>query len=59
MRIPEKYRDAIKALIEHLDDSKMVDKNYTANTSEPVFIRSLLDKPQEVSFTVSPIKNAQ
>jgi hypothetical protein len=56
MRVPEKYRDAIKALIQHLDECEVIDKNYTASTSEPVFIRSLLDKPQQVTFTVSPLK---
>ena len=56
MRVPEKYRDAIKSLIQHLDECEVIDKNYTASTSEPVFIRSLLDKPQQVTFTVSPLK---
>ena len=56
MRVPEKYRDAIKLLVEHLDECQMIDKNYSASTSEPVFIRSLKDKPQEVTFTVSPVK---
>ena len=56
LRVPEKYRSAIKALIEHLDQSETIDKHYMATTSEPVFIRSLQDKPQQVTFTVSPIK---
>lgn len=56
MRVPEKYKDAIKSLIEHLDESKMIDKNYLATTSDPVFIRSLLDKPQCITFTVTPVK---
>lgn len=56
MRVPEKYKDAIKSLIEHLDESQMIDKNYLATTSEPVFIRSLLDKPQSITFTVTPVK---
>lgn len=58
MRVPEKYRDALKSLIEHLDECEMIDKNYTASESKPVFIRSLLDKPQQVTFTVSPLKKA-
>tara|TARA_R110001592_G_C13139924_1_gene747253 strand:- start:1859 stop:2116 length:258 start_codon:yes stop_codon:yes gene_type:complete len=56
MRVPEKYKDAIKSLIEHLDESEMIDKNYAATTSEPVFIRSLMDKPQSITFTVTPVK---
>ena len=58
MRVPEKYSDTIKSLIEHLDECQMIDKNYTASESQPVFIRSLLDKPQQVTFTVSPLKKA-
>ena len=58
MRVPEKYRDALKSLITHLDECEMIDKNYSASTSEPVFIRSLLDKPQQVTFTVSPLKKS-
>jgi hypothetical protein len=58
MRVPEKYRDAIKSLIEHVDECQMIDKNYSASTSEPVFIRSLLDKPQQLTFTISPLKKA-
>ena len=56
MRVPEKYRDTIKALIDHLDNSKMIGKHFNASVSDPVFIRSLEDKPQKVSFSVSPIE---
>ncbi len=54
MRVPERYRDAIKLLIEHLDSSEMIDRNYKPAISEPVFIRSLQDKPQNITFTVAP-----
>jgi hypothetical protein len=56
MRVPEKYRDAIKSLIEHLDECQMIDRNYTASESKPVFIRSLMDKPQSISFKVESVK---
>jgi hypothetical protein len=42
-------------LIAHLDASEMIDKNYTPEESKSFFIRSLQDKPQQVSFKVSPI----
>lgn len=56
IRVPEKYRDVIKALIVHLDECEMIDKNHKASESEPIFVRSLQDKPQQVSFTVCPLK---
>jgi hypothetical protein len=55
MRVPEKYQEAIKSMILHLDESAMMDKNHMPSTSEKVFIRSLLDKPQMVNVTVSPV----
>jgi len=58
MRVPEKYRDAIKMLIQHLDDCEMIDKNYSGVRSEPVFIRSLQDKPQKLTFIVDPISKS-
>ena len=39
MRVPEKYRDAIKGLIDHLDACEMVDQNYKAEESENFFTR--------------------
>ena len=54
MRVPDKYKDAIKSLIKHLDDCEMVDKNYSSVKSQPVFIRSLQDKPQKVTFIIDP-----
>ena len=57
MRVPEKYRDAIKGLIEHLDDTDMIDGNYRPVESEPVFIRSLQDKKQHILFRTEPVKS--
>jgi hypothetical protein len=59
MRVPEKYKGAIKSLINHLDDSQMINKDYSPATSAPVFIRSLLDRAQQVTFTVSPMQNSE
>lgn len=59
MRVPEKYKGAIKSLINHLDDSQMINKDYSPATSDPVFIRSLLDRAQQVTFTVSPMRNSK
>lgn len=50
MRVPEKYKEVIKALITHLDDTDMIDKNYRAVESEGLMLRSLQDKPQKVYF---------
>ncbi|MGS0824901.1 hypothetical protein ACVBIO_03745 [Shewanella sp. 0m-8] len=58
MRVPEKYRAAIKMLIQHLDDCEMIDKNNTGVRSEPVFIRSLQDKPQKITIMVDPVSKA-
>ncbi len=47
LRIPEKYEEAIKKLIKHLDDRAMMDFNWYGSTeSKPVYIRSLQDKRQ-------------
>lgn len=56
MRVPEKYRDAVKALISHLDDTDMVDGNYSPVESEAVFLRSLKDKKQHIVFRTEPVK---
>jgi hypothetical protein len=58
MRVPEKYKNAIKCLIQHLDDCEMVDRNYSGVKSDPVFIRSLQDKPQNLTFIVDPVSRA-
>ncbi|MCT8988667.1 hypothetical protein O1D97_06205 [Marinomonas sp. 15G1-11] len=57
MRVPEKYRGAIKALISHLDATDMVDKNYSAVESEAVYLRSLQDKKQHITFITEPLKS--
>ncbi|RLV57698.1 hypothetical protein D5018_21180 [Parashewanella curva] len=54
MRIPEKYSEVIKALIEHLDQTAELDQNYKPVESDPVFIRSLKDKKQDITFKTSP-----
>jgi hypothetical protein len=58
MRVPDKYRNAIKMLIKHLDDCEMIDKNSSGVRSEPVFIRSLQDKPQKLTFVVDPVSKS-
>ncbi|MCT8988075.1 hypothetical protein [Shewanella phaeophyticola] len=58
MRVPEKYKDAIKSLIKHLVDCEMIDKNYSGVKSEPIFIRSLQDKPQKITFIVNPVSKS-
>ncbi|PKI04906.1 hypothetical protein CXF78_09935 (plasmid) [Shewanella sp. 11B5] len=57
VRVPEKYRDAIKALITHLDDTDYIDKHYAAEESEPVYLRSLKDKKQHIIFRTEPLKD--
>lgn len=56
MRVPEKYKDAIKALIAHLDDTANIDKNYKPVESEALFLRSLQDKAQQIRFKTEPMK---
>jgi hypothetical protein len=58
LRVPEKYKTAIKMLIQHLDDCEMIDKNCSGVRSEPVFIRSLQDKPQKITFIVDPVSKS-
>lgn len=56
MRVPEKYQDAIKALIAHLDETAYIDGHYrNGHASEPVFLRSLDDNAQHVTFTTKPV----
>ncbi|MFT6908226.1 MAG: hypothetical protein ACJAS1_004920 [Oleiphilaceae bacterium] len=57
MRVPEKYSDAIKALITHLDDTDHVDKYYVAEESKPVYMRSLKDKKQHIIFRTESMEN--
>jgi hypothetical protein len=56
MRIPEQYEAAVRALIAHLDETSQLGRHYGAVTSEPIFLRSLHGKRQQVSFTVEPMK---
>lgn len=56
MRVPEKYLEAIKALITHLDETAYIDGHYQGcEVSEPVFLRSLDDNAQHVTFTTQPV----
>lgn len=56
MRVPEKYRDAIKAFIEHLDNTAYIDGHYPqGEKSEPIFLRSLDDNAQHLIFTTQPV----
>ena len=57
MRVPEKYRDVIKALIKHLDDTDYIDSHYKGTESDPVYMRSLKDKNQHITFRTEPFKN--
>lgn len=56
MRVPDKYTDVIKALIAHLDDTAMINTDYSAVESEAVFLRSLQDRKQDISFKTTPKK---
>ena len=56
MRVPEKYQEAIKALIVHLDETAYIDGHYlSGEVSDPVFLRSLDDNAQHVTFTTHPV----
>lgn len=56
MRVPEKYLEAIRAFITHLDNTAYIDGYYQdGEESEPVFLRSLDDNAQHISFTTKPI----
>ncbi len=55
LRVPEKYEEVIRELIKHLDDTAMIDFNWYGSTeSKPVYIRSLEDKKQEITFKTVP-----
>ncbi len=56
VRVPENYLDAIKSLISHLDENSDIDHHYSDVNSEPVFIRSLTGKKQNLVFVTKPIK---
>lgn len=58
MRVPEKYKECIQQLIAHLDETAYIDDHYqNGQESEPVFIRSLDDNAQHVSFITKPIRS--
>jgi hypothetical protein len=56
MRVPEKYQEAIKALINHLDNTAYIDSHYLkGEVSDPVFLRSLDDNAQNITFSTQPL----
>ena len=56
MRVPEKYREAISALISYLDDTSHINKHYPQGSqSDPVFLRSLDDNAQKITYHTKPI----
>ena len=56
MRVPEKYKDAISALISYLDETKHINNHDPQGSqSDPVFLRSLDDNAQNIVFTTKPI----
>lgn len=56
LRVPDKYKDAIKALIEHLDATEHICEGYEDEASKPIYLRSLKDKKQHIHFITTPIK---
>lgn len=54
MRVPDKYQDAIKALITYLDSTAELNRHYQPAESEKVYLRSLNDHKQHVTFKVTP-----
>jgi hypothetical protein len=56
MRIPEKYKDVIQRLISHLDETASLDRNFGESESEPMYLRSLMDKKQHITFITKPFK---
>lgn len=55
MRIPEKYQEVIKALITHLDETAYLNSHYkNGQESEPVYLRSLDDNKQNITFKTMP-----
>lgn len=53
-RIPVAYEAAIQALIDHLDRTKDINHHYAPVESEPLFVRSLRDKGQWLTFKTRP-----
>ncbi len=57
LRVPEQYLDVIKKLIIHLDNTAHIDyKNFETIESKSVYIRSLQDKKQDITFKTIPKK---
>ncbi|WP_261925241.1 hypothetical protein [Shewanella sp. NFH-SH190041] len=54
MRVPEKYKDCIKELIKHLDETAYLNKDYPTVSSDGFLIRSLDDKRQKIIFMTEP-----
>ena len=55
MRVPEKYQEVIKALITHLDETAYLNSHYkNGQESEPVYLRSLDDNKQNITFKTMP-----
>ena len=59
MRIPTAYRGAILALIAHLDATADINHYYAAVESEPLFMRSLRDKAQWLTFRTAPVNGGE
>lgn len=57
MKVPTDYIPAIKALIQHLDETDYLEKGYPKQESEPLFFRSRQLKAQEISFITSPVNH--
>lgn len=55
MRVPEKYQEVIKELITHLDETAYLNSHYkNGQESEPVYLRSLDDNKQNITFKTMP-----
>lgn len=55
MRVPEKYQEVIKALITHLDETAYLNSHFkNGQESEPVYLRSLDDNKQNITFKTMP-----
>ncbi|WP_455233352.1 hypothetical protein [Geopseudomonas aromaticivorans] len=55
MRIPDAYREAVVALMEHLDATAPINYRYAPVESEPLFLRSLHGKAQRLIFKTIPV----
>jgi hypothetical protein len=56
MRVPEKYKDVIKGLIAHLDETAALSHHFGESESKPVYLRSLQDKKQHIVFVTKPFR---